>query len=157
LTITTLIAGLAFVLGAYSIAHAEEGDPIVLSERIQTNICRSGTYGVEELKESLLSHFGTSEISEAQYRAIRCESYGVSRSLLVYVKSQEPFKEVFNLIWARNRIKTEEDACCLYNYSTRLLELSTGSMRSMERLQGGTKGHCPNPAAYTRQQCGINL
>ncbi|MEQ9589122.1 MAG: hypothetical protein RJS97_14315 [Parvibaculaceae bacterium] len=155
--ITTLIASLAFVLGAYSLAQADEGEPVVSWDTIQRDVCQSGVDDIEDLKESLVRHFGTSDISETQYRAIRCGSAGDKRSLLVYVKSQEPFKAVFNLIWARNKIKTDEDACCLHNYASRLLELSTGSMRNMQRLKGVTQAHCSNPAAYSDRQCGINI
>jgi len=150
------ILALAFALHSGASA-TEEQPPISLPQNVQVNICQSASDGINYLEESLLTHFGTLDITEETYRAIRCGSTGNKRSILVYVKDQEPFKRVFNLIWGRNKIKTDEDACCLYNYSSRKIELSTGNTSTVERLQGETQKYCSNPAAYSNRQCGINI
>jgi len=156
--IAFLPAALALAFALHSGASAtEEQSPISLPQSVQVDICKSASDHIDDLKNSLLTHFGTIDITEEIYRAIRCGSTGNKRSLLVYVKDQDPFKRVFNLIWGRNKIKTDEDACCLYNYSSRIIELSTGNTSSMERLQGATSLVCSNPAAYSNRQCGINI
>jgi len=151
------ILALAFALHSGASA-TEEQSPISLPQSVQVDICQSASDDIDDLKDSLLTHFGTIDITEETYRAIRCGSTGNKQSLLLYVKDQDPFKKVFNLIWARNKIRTDEDACCLYNYSSRIIELSTQSnMNNMERLQGATSLVCSNPAAYSNRQCGINI